>query len=160
MSPASDSCRAKTARGAAEVLDSVRAAARAIAWHEHCKRLAPPMRIPSAVFLLVCSALGALASAELAWAAVAPPRALLLSAVLACALGLALLRRRPQAVIADRSAVRLALRLARPGQQVVLVEMPAGYRVLPLDAAARRRGQLEILASRSRGALLLARERG
>ena len=118
------------------------------------------MRIPLGVSLLLLSALGALASAELAWAAVTPPSALLVLAVVACAAGLALLRRRPAGgAIPDRSAVRLALRLARPGQRVVLVEMRAGYRVLPLDAAARRPGRLEILASLSRGALLLARER-
>ena len=118
------------------------------------------MRNPLGVSVLLLSALGALASAELAWASVTPPNALLLLTVVACATGLALLRRGPaRGTIPDRSAVRLALRLARPGQKVVLVEMRAGYRVLPLDAAARRPGQLEILASRSRGTLLLARER-
>ena len=133
---------------------------RARPWHEHCKRLAPPLRNPLGVSVLLLSALGALASAELAWASVTPPNALLLLTVVACATGLALLRRGPaRGTIPDRSAVRLALRLARPGQKVVLVEMRAGYRVLPLDAAARRPGQLEILASLSRGTLLLARER-
>jgi hypothetical protein len=62
--------------------------------------------------------------------------------------------------IPDRSVVRLALRLAHPEQRVLLVEMAVGYRVVPADAPAARRGDLEVFGALSRGALLLARERG
>ena len=54
--------------------------------------------------------------------------------------------------IPGRSAIRLALRLARFGQKVLLIEMDAGYRVLPAEAPAERRGDLEVLASLARGA--------
>lgn len=60
--------------------------------------------------------------------------------------------------IAGRSAVRLALRMAQPGQRVVLVEMPAGYRVVPIERA-RTGGPLRLFASLAGGALILARPR-
>lgn len=61
--------------------------------------------------------------------------------------------------IPGRSAIRLALRLARFEQRVLLVETGAGYRVVPADAPASRRGDLEIFGALARGTLLLARER-
>jgi hypothetical protein len=64
-----------------------------------------------------------------------------------------------RAPIPDRSVIRLALRLAHPEQRVVLVEMNVGYRVVPADAPAARRGDLEIFGALARGALLLARQR-
>jgi hypothetical protein len=67
---------------------------------------------------------------------------------------------RRAAPIADRSVIRLALRLAHPEHRVLLVEMPVGYRVVPADAPAARRGDVEIFGELARGALLLARERG
>ena len=70
-----------------------------------------------------------------------------------------LLRSRKRQSIPGRSAIRLALRLARFGQKVLLIEMGAGYRVLPAEASAERRGDVEVLASFARGALILARQR-
>ena len=61
--------------------------------------------------------------------------------------------------IPGRSAIRLALRLARFQQGVLLVETVAGYRVVPLDAPPARKGDLEIFGALARGTLLLARER-
>lgn len=70
-----------------------------------------------------------------------------------------LFRTRKNTPIPGRSAIRLALRLARFGQRVLLIEMEAGYRVLPVEAPAERRGELEVLASLARGSLILARRR-
>jgi hypothetical protein len=64
-----------------------------------------------------------------------------------------------EAQIPGRSVIRLALRLAHPQQRVLLVETGAGYRVVPADAPASRRGDLEIFGALARGTLLLARER-
>lgn len=61
--------------------------------------------------------------------------------------------------IPGRSAIRLALRLSHFEQRVLLVETLAGYRVVPADAPASRKGDLEIFGALARGALLLARER-
>jgi hypothetical protein len=72
---------------------------------------------------------------------------------------LSLLLRRQATPIPGRSAIRLALRLAHPQQRVLLVEMAAGYRVVPADAPAARRGDLEVFGALARGALLLARQR-
>lgn len=70
-----------------------------------------------------------------------------------------LLRAGNKRSIPGRSAIRLALRLARFGQKVLLIEMGAGYRVLPAEAPAERRGDVEVLASLARGGLILARQR-
>jgi hypothetical protein len=61
--------------------------------------------------------------------------------------------------IPGRSAIRLALRLARFEQRVLLVETVGGYRVVPADAPVSRKGDLEIFGALARGSLLLARER-
>lgn len=77
------------------------------------------------------------------------------SALLAAALALAP-RRRARRV--DRSAVRLALRLASFGERTVLVERGSRMRVVRLDGAAAPRG-LQYVGALQKGALILARER-
>jgi hypothetical protein len=57
----------------------------------------------------------------------------------------------------SRSAVRLALRIAACGEKVVLIDTGTAIRVEPAGAAGR--ADLQILASRAGGALLIARRR-
>lgn len=71
---------------------------------------------------------------------------------------LLLLGRKRRSGPADRSAVRLALRLAKLGQRTLLVESGAGMRVVrPQDAGER--AQLQFVAAQANGALILARRR-
>jgi hypothetical protein len=86
------------------------------------------------------------------------PSALLLAggaALLAAAL-VAVPRRRARQI--DRSAVRLALRLASFGERTVLVERGSRMRVVRLDGGAAPRG-LQYVGALQKGALILARER-
>jgi hypothetical protein len=64
-------------------------------------------------------------------------------------------RERP--VAPSRSAVRLALRIARYGEKVVLVDTGRNIRIE--RPGATRRPELQILASLAGGALLIARRR-
>ncbi len=59
---------------------------------------------------------------------------------------------------ADRSAVRLALRLAKLGQRTLLVETGARVRVVTLQEAAQG-PRLQYVAALAGGALILARRR-
>lgn len=71
---------------------------------------------------------------------------------------LLLLGRKRRSGPADRSAVRLALRLAKLGQRTLLVESGAGMRVVrPQDAGEGP--QLQFIAAQANGALILARRR-
>jgi hypothetical protein len=66
--------------------------------------------------------------------------------------------RRPAPRVSSRSAVQLALRLARLGQRTMLVETSGGgVRVARLDEAARG-PRLQYVASIADGALILARQ--
>jgi len=56
----------------------------------------------------------------------------------------------------QRTAVRLALRLAGMGQRTVLVESEAGVRVMRFEEAARG-PRLKLVGARAGGALILAR---
>lgn len=58
----------------------------------------------------------------------------------------------------DRSAVRLALRLAKLGQRTMLVESGARVRVVTLKEAAQG-PRLQYVAALAGGALILARRR-
>lgn len=79
-------------------------------------------------------------------------------ATLFAGLPILLLGRKRRSGPADRSAVRLALRLARLGQRTLLVESGAGMRVVrPQDAA--QGPQLQFVAAQANGALILARRR-
>lgn len=88
--------------------------------------------------------------------------ALLVNGVLAGAalfagLPLLLLRRRKSEGPVDRSAVRLALRLAKLGQRTLLVESGARMRVVQPQEGGQ--GPLQFIGARANGALILARRR-
>jgi hypothetical protein len=79
-------------------------------------------------------------------------------AILFAGLPFLLLRRKRRSGPVDRSAVRLALRLAKLGQRTMLVESGARMRVVrPQDAATGP--QLQFIAAQANGALILARRR-
>jgi hypothetical protein len=145
MSPNGDERRMKSSALRREVVDSM--ARDRMAWT--LQRSSRPMRPPVILSLAVGAAiLGA---------------ALVLNGVVAGAalfagLPLLLVRRRRRSGPVDRSAVRLALRLAKLGQRTLLVESGAGMRVVrPQDAAEGP--QLQFIAAQSNGALILARRR-
>jgi hypothetical protein len=64
---------------------------------------------------------------------------------------------RKRAAPLSRSAVRLALRIARYGEKIVLVDTGSSIRIEP--AAAARRPDLQVLGSLAGGALVVARRR-
>jgi hypothetical protein len=64
---------------------------------------------------------------------------------------------RKRAAPLSRSAVQLALRIARYGEKVVLVDTGSSIRIEP--AAAARRPDLQVLGSVAGGALVVARRR-
>jgi hypothetical protein len=145
MSPNGDERRMKSSRCRREVVDSP-ARAR-MAWS--LQRSSPDMRPPVIFSVAVgASILGA---------------ALVLNGVVAGAallagLPLLLLRRRRRDGPVDRSAVRLALRLAKLGQRTLLVESGSGMRVVrPQDAS--HGPQLQFIGAKANGALILARRR-
>ena len=79
-------------------------------------------------------------------------------AALFAGLPVLLLRRRRRDGPVDRSAVRLALRLAKLGQRTLLVESGQRMRVVrPQDAA--QGPQLQFIGAHANGALILARRR-
>lgn len=91
--------------------------------------------------------------------------ALLLNGVLpgaallcAPAASLLLARRAGARAPLDRSAVRLALRLAKLGQRTLLVEAGARVRVVRMQEAAAG-PRLQYVAALANGALILARQR-
>lgn len=65
--------------------------------------------------------------------------------------------RRERAAPLSRPAVRLALRIARYGEKIVLVDTGTTIRIEP--AAAARRRDLQVLGSLAGGALVVARRR-
>lgn len=69
---------------------------------------------------------------------------------------LLLLAPRRSARCSDRSAVRLALRLAKGGERTLLVESAEGVRVARVDEAGRG---LQFVGALANGALILARRR-
>ena len=148
MSPNSDERRMKSSRLPSELVDFATSASLA----RRLQATSVRMRLPVTFSVAVGGAvLGA---------------ALLLNGMLSGALLLAglpllpLLRRRSahQGPV-DRSAVRLALRLAQLGQRTLLVETGARMRVVTLQEAARG-PQLQYIGARSNGALILARTPG
>jgi hypothetical protein len=64
---------------------------------------------------------------------------------------------RKRAAPPSRSAVRLALRIARYGEKIVLVDTGTSIRIE--RAGATRRPDLQVLASLAGGALVVARRR-
>jgi hypothetical protein len=64
---------------------------------------------------------------------------------------------RERAAPLSRSAVRLALRIARYGEKVVLVDTGTNIRIE--RPSASRRADLQVLASHAGGALVIARRR-
>jgi hypothetical protein len=79
-------------------------------------------------------------------------------AVLLCAPAALLVRTKPVRAPLDRSAVRLALRLASLGQRTLLVESGARMRVVRMQEAAQG-PRLQYVAALANGALILARRR-
>jgi hypothetical protein len=145
MSPNGDECRMKSSRRNRELLDSTKDRTLACRLQATSVR----MRLPVTFSLAVLSAiLGA---------------GLLLNGVLAGAalfggLPLVFLRRKKHEGPIDRSAVRLALRLARLGQRTILVESGTRMRVVNVQDLAQG-AQLQFVGARANGALILARRR-
>lgn len=145
MSPNDDVRRMKSAAARSEVVDSMVRAR--MAWT--LQRSSRPMRPP----VTLCLAVGAciLGAALVLNGVVA-------GATLFAGLPILLLGRKRRSGPADRSAVRLALRLAKLGQRTLLVESGAGMRVVrPQDAGEGP--QLQFIAAQANGALILARRR-
>jgi hypothetical protein len=80
------------------------------------------------------------------------------AALLCAPAALLLARRRPVHAPLDRSAVRLALRLASLGQRTLLVESGARVRVVRMQEAAQG-PRLQYVAALANGTLILARRR-
>lgn len=80
------------------------------------------------------------------------------AALLCAPAALLLARKEPARAPLDRSAVRLALRLASLGQRTLLVESGARVRVVRLQDAAQG-PRLQFVAALAKGALILARRR-
>jgi hypothetical protein len=145
MSPNDDARRMESARRPSEAVDFTAGGKLARTLQAASVRMRRPVILPLAVS-------GAILGA-----------ALLLNGVLGGAAlfaGLPLLffgRKRRDGPI-DRSAVRLALRLARLGQRTMLVETGARVRVVTLQEAAQG-PQLQYVAALAGGALILARRR-
>jgi hypothetical protein len=110
-----------------------------------------PPRFPLSVVLAVFGA--ALLANGLAFL-----HALLIGAGTALLAAALLLVPRARAAQLDRSAVRLALRLASVGQRTLLVERGNRMRVVRADGAAPP-VRLQYVAALQKGALILARER-
>jgi hypothetical protein len=146
MSPNNDVRRMKSSRRFREPLDLPASASLARTLQAASVRMRRPVILPVAVTSAILGA------------------ALLLNGVLA---GAALFATLPLLLLgrkgrdegpADRSAVRLALRLAKLGQRTLLVESGARMRVVTLQEAAQG-PQLQYLGARANGALILARRR-
>jgi hypothetical protein len=146
MSPIDDRRRMKTASPPREAVEYSADAPLARTLQVASVRMRPPVTLPAAIGAAI------LGTALLA-NGVAPGAALLLGLPLLMLLP----RRKPQGPL-DRSAVRLALRLARVGQRTLLVESGDHLRVVRIhDAAAGPK--LQYVAALADGALLLARAR-
>lgn len=151
MSSASDKRRLKMATRSREAVDSSTPRKLARTLQAASARMRSVSSLPLSVVLAVFGA--ALVANGLAF-----PSALLLAsgAGLLCAAVLVVPRTRARAI--DRSAVRLALRLASFGQRTLLVERGSRMCVVRADAAAPP-ARLQYVAALQKGALILARER-
>jgi hypothetical protein len=145
MSPNNDIRRLKTAASASEAVDFPASGSLARTLQAASLQMRPRVILPLAVA-------AAVVGAALLLNGILPGAALLAGAPLLLA------RRRKRAGPLDRSAVRLALRLAKVGQRTLLVETGSRVRVVRMQDAADG-PRLQYIAALANGALILARAR-